>query len=111
MASRLLHRLKRSLFKDDHDGATPTSGTTPIPEATPTSGATATPGAEQCTGGWEAELEEEECVSERLGGKLCFNSGQDEGADEEDEGSGQDSDSDVLGDWMEEGLRSTGVLA
>lgn len=94
MASRLLHRLKRSLFKDD-------DGVGPGPE----------PEAAQSTGdSWEAELEEEEeCVSERLGGKLCFNSGQEEGAEDEGEGSGQDSDSDILGESMEEGRSSTGV--
>lgn len=91
MASRLLHRLKRSLFKDDE-------GIGPEPEA-----------AEFTGDSWEAELEEEEeCVGDRLGGKLCFNSGQEEGAEDEGEGSGQDSDSDILGESMEEGLNSTG---
>lgn len=92
MASRLLHRLKRSLFKDEE-------GVVPETEA-----------AEVTGDSWEAELvEEEECVSERLGGKLCFNSGQEEGAEDEGEGSGQDSDLDVFGESMEEGLSSTGV--
>lgn len=89
MASRLLHRLKRSLFKNGEVLG-------PEPEVT--------------GDGWEAELEgEEECVTERLGGKLCFDSGQEEGAEDEDEGSGQDSNSDILGESMEEGLSSTGV--
>lgn len=89
MASRLLHRLKRSLFKDGE-------AVGPEPEVT--------------GDGWEAELEEEEeCVTDRLGGKLCFNSGQEEGAEDEDEESGQDSNSDILGELMEEGLSSTGV--
>ncbi|XP_071314866.1 sorting nexin-21 [Trachinotus anak] len=97
MASRLLDRLKRSLFKDGQ-GA----------------------GIEQEAGGgqeeeefnedhWEAELaEEEECVTDRLGGTLCFDSGgggAEDGA--EGEGSGLDSDSDFLGESMEEGLSST----
>lgn len=98
MASRLLDRLKRSLFKDGQ-GA----------------------GAEQEAGGglqeaeeefkeedWEAQLEEEEeCVTDRLGGTLCFDSGG--GAEDggEGDGSGLDSDSDFLGESMEEGLSST----
>lgn len=97
MASRLLDRLKRSLFKDGQ-GA----------------------GPEQEEGGgqeeeglnedrWEAELEEEEeCVTDRLGGTLCFDSGGgglEDGA--EGEGSGLDSDSDFLGESMEEGISST----
>ncbi|KAM9350735.1 sorting nexin-21 [Symphorus nematophorus] len=103
MASRLLDRLKRSLFKDGQ-GA----------------------GPEQEAGGaqeeeefkeedWEAELEEEEeCVTDRLGGTLCFDSGigggggggggGEDGA--EGEGSGLDSDSDFLGESMEEGISS-----
>lgn len=102
MASRLLDRLKRSLFKDGQAA-----------------------GSEQETGAgqeeeeedlnenrWEAELaEEEECVTERLGGTLCFDSGgggAEDGA--EGEGSGLDSDSDFLGESMEEGLSSTGRL-
>lgn len=91
MASRLLHRLKRSLFKDDE-------GVGPEPDADAVTG-----------GGWEAELEEEEeCVTERLGGKLRFNHGQEEGAEDDGEGSGRDSDSDLLVESMEEGLSSAG---
>ncbi|XP_072222849.1 sorting nexin-21 isoform X1 [Leuresthes tenuis] len=97
MASRLLDRLKRSLFKDGQ-------GAEPEQEA----------GGGQEAGGstedrWEAELEEEEeCVTDRLGGTLCFDSGEggpEDGA--EGDGSGQDSDSDFLGESMEEGLSST----
>lgn len=99
MASRLLGRLKRSLFKDGQGFE-----------------------HEQDAGGgreqeefnkdrWEAELEdEEECVTERLGGMLCFDNGEgrvEDGA--EDDGSGMDSDSDFLGESMEEGI-STGEV-
>lgn len=94
MASRLLHRLKRSLFKDE-DGVGPEAEAIEAPGDS-----------------WEAELEEEEeCVSERLGGKLCFGSGQDEGAEDEGEGSGQDSDSYIFGESMEEGLSTGEELA
>lgn len=91
MASRLLHRLKRSLFKDVQ-GAGPEQQEAEFKEED-----------------WEAELEEEEeCVTERLGGTLCFDGGG--GAEDggEGEGSGLDSDSDFLGESMEEGLSSTG---
>lgn len=85
MASRLLHRLKRSPFKDE-------DGVGPEAKATEASGDS-----------WEAELEEEEeCVSKRLGEKLCFGSGQEERAEDEGEGSGQDSDSYIFGESMEE---------
>ncbi|XP_054465764.1 sorting nexin-21 [Anoplopoma fimbria] len=100
MASRLLDRLKRSLFKDGQ-GAGP---------------------EQEAAGGqeeevfkenrWEAELEEEEeCVTDRLGGTLCFDGGGGGGEGVEDggegDGSGLDSDSDFLGESMEEGLSST----
>ncbi|KAM9855666.1 sorting nexin-21 isoform 1-T1 [Aulostomus maculatus] len=96
MASRLLDRLKRSLFKEGQEVG-------PEQEAA----------GEQDEGRlsedhWEAELEEEEeCVTERLGGTLCFSS---EGGTEDAvdvEGEGLDSDSDFLGESMEEGLSST----
>uniref|UniRef100_A0A673A057 Sorting nexin family member 21 n=1 Tax=Sphaeramia orbicularis TaxID=375764 RepID=A0A673A057_9TELE len=98
MASRLLDRLKRSLFKDDQ-------GVGPEQEV----GGSGQEGEEFGEDYWEAELEEEEeeSVTERLGGTLCFDAGGavDEGAD--GEGSGADSDSDFLGESMEEGLSST----
>ncbi|KAM7410745.1 hypothetical protein PAMA_020944 [Pampus argenteus] len=97
MASRLLDRLKRSLFKD---------GQVAGPEQGAGGGQEEDEVKEDC---WEAELEEEEeCVTERLGGTLCFDSaggGEEDGA--EGEGSGLDSDSDFLGESMEEGLSST----
>lgn len=96
MASRLLHRLKRSFFKEGQ-GAGPEQEEAEIKE-------------DDC----EAELEEEEeCVTDRLRGTLCFDgagAGGAGGAEEggEAEGSGQDSDSDFLAESMEEGLSSTG---
>ncbi|KAM6925392.1 sorting nexin-21 [Xenentodon cancila] len=93
MASRLLYRLKRSLFKDGQGVESEKDAGGGIEE----------------DDRWEAELEEEEeCVTDRLGGTLCFDSGEgglEDGA--EGEGSGMDSDSDFLGESMEEGLSST----
>ncbi|XP_057686721.1 sorting nexin-21 [Corythoichthys intestinalis] len=91
MASRLLSRLKRSIFKD---------GQGAVPEQTGER-------EDVC----EAELEEEdECVTEQLVGTLSFDDG---GAAEdgvEEEGSGLDSDSDFLGESLEEeGLCNTGI--
>lgn len=100
MASRLLDRLKRSLFKDGQ-GAGPEQEAGVVQEE-----------EEFKEGDWEAELEEEEeCVTDRLGGTLCFDSGGGGGEDgAEGEGSGLDSDSDFLGESMEEGLSSAGEL-
>uniref|UniRef100_UPI0037E80D90 sorting nexin-21 n=1 Tax=Semicossyphus pulcher TaxID=241346 RepID=UPI0037E80D90 len=99
MASRLLDRLKRSLFKDGQ-GAGPEQEAGSVQEE-----------EEFKEDRWEAELEEEEeCVTDRLGGTLCFDSGGGGGGGEdggEGEGSGLDSDSDFLGESMEEGLSST----
>ncbi|XP_075898220.1 sorting nexin-21 [Nelusetta ayraudi] len=94
MASRLLHRLKRSFFKDGHEAELQQEEVESREE-------------EDC--GREAELEEEEeCVTDRLGGTLCFDS-REGGTDDGGEGdrSGPDSDSDFLGESMEEGLSST----
>ncbi|KAK5895225.1 hypothetical protein CesoFtcFv8_011838 [Champsocephalus esox] len=101
MASRLLDRLKRSLFKD---------GQAAGPEQEAACGQEEEEGFKK--GSLEAELEEEEeCVTDRLGGTLCFDSGGAGGGEGEDggegEGSGLDSDSDFLGESMEEGLSST----
>lgn len=97
MASRLLDRLKRSLFKDGQGVG---------PEQEEGGGQEE---AEFNEDRWEAELaEDEECVTDRLGGTLCFEGGVgglEDGA--EGEGSGQDSDSDFLGESMEEGPSST----
>ncbi|XP_039878695.1 sorting nexin-21 [Simochromis diagramma] len=96
MASRLLDRLKRSLFKDGQ-GLEPEQeeGGGPEEEAFKQDR-------------WEDELaEDEECVTDRLGGMLCFD-GTDGGLEDgaEGEGSGQDSDSDFLGESMEDGPSS-----
>ncbi|XP_035999244.1 sorting nexin-21-like [Fundulus heteroclitus] len=89
MAARLLDRLKRSLFKDGQ-GAEQEAGGGPEEEGLTKEW-------------WEAELEEEEeCVTERLRGTLCFHGGE-LGPEE----GGEDSDSDFLGESMEEGLSST----
>ncbi|KAF7646916.1 hypothetical protein LDENG_00180690 [Lucifuga dentata] len=98
MASRLLDRLKRSLFKDVQ-GAGAEQEERGKQE-----------GEEFLRDGWEAELEEEEeeRVRDRLGGTLCFDSvGRGAVDGMEGEGSGLDSDSDFLGESTEEGLSST----
>ncbi|XP_047222202.1 sorting nexin-21 [Girardinichthys multiradiatus] len=93
MAARLLDRLKRSLFKDGQ-GAEPDQDAEGGPEAEGFS-----------KDWWETELEEEEeCVTEQLRGTLCFDGGE-FGAEEG--GEGMDSDSDFLGESMEEGFSST----
>ncbi|XP_045912206.1 sorting nexin-21 isoform X1 [Micropterus dolomieu] len=95
MATRLLDRLKRSLFKDGQGAG---------PEHEAGGGQEEEEFKEES---WEAELEEEEeCVTDRLGGTLCFDSAGG-GAEDGVEGSGPDSDSDFLGESMEEGLSST----
>ncbi|XP_068608607.1 sorting nexin-21 [Brachionichthys hirsutus] len=91
MATRLLDRLRRSLFKDGQGTETEEEEEEESKEE-----------------GWEAELEEEECVTDRLGGTLSFDSGGGGGEDvDEEEGSGMDSDLDFPGESMEEGLSST----
>lgn len=94
MASRLLYRLKRSLFKDGQGAG---------PEQESACG-------QEVEDGWEAELEEEEeeRVTDRLGGTLSFDAGGGEGV--EDGSEELDSDSDYLGESMEEGLSSTGGI-
>lgn len=93
MATRLLDRLRRSLFKDGQGAGREQEEEEPKEE------------------GWEAELEEEEGVTDRLGGTLCFAGGGGTGeAQEADEGeeSWLDSESDVPAESMEEGFSSTG---
>ncbi|XP_054655004.1 sorting nexin-21 [Dunckerocampus dactyliophorus] len=95
MASRLLDRLKRSLFKEGQGAG---------PEQEAAGGAAAGAWSEDH---WEAELEEEEeGVTERLGGTLSFDSRGEAEDGAEGEGSGLDSDSDFL-ESLEEGLSST----
>lgn len=107
MASRLFDRLKRSLFRDGQGAGLEREETKEEEEEVQQKEEVL---SEEH---WEAELEDEEdCVSERLGGMLCFDGGGPEGGvgaedGAEGEGSGLDSDSDFMGDWMEEGLSST----
>lgn len=89
MASKLLDRLRRTLFKEGEvskeDGVTEE-----FPESS------------------ELEDDTEECVSERLGGTLCFDGESALESEDAGDGSGLDSDSDFLGESVEEGLSSTG---
>ncbi|XP_061621151.1 sorting nexin-21 isoform X1 [Phyllopteryx taeniolatus] len=88
MASQLLDRLKRSLFKDGQGARPKRLG--------------------QKEDGCEAELEEEdECVAERVGGTLSFDGSTAAQDRVEGEGSGLDSDSDFLGESLEDVLSST----
>ncbi|XP_028266591.1 sorting nexin-21 [Parambassis ranga] len=109
MASRLLDRLKRSLFKDGQ-GAGPEQEEEEEEEGGGGGGGGGQEEAGLNKDRWEAELEEEEeCVTDRLGGTLCFDGaggGLEDGGGE-GEGSGLDSDSDFMGESMEEGLSST----
>ncbi|KAM6976419.1 sorting nexin-21 [Aplochiton taeniatus] len=98
MASRLLDRLRRSLFKDGE-------GTCPHLSRQEENGEN-----QQERGdfpeNWGLEDDDDECVSERLGGTLCFDCGE-EAPCNEGEGSGLDSDSDFLGESLEDGASST----
>uniref|UniRef100_A0A3P8WWH7 Sorting nexin family member 21 n=1 Tax=Cynoglossus semilaevis TaxID=244447 RepID=A0A3P8WWH7_CYNSE len=88
MAHRFLDRLKRSLLKDQLVGIQRLNDNR-----------------------WEAELAEDECVTDRLVGTLCFSSevGEAEVVDgDEGEESEPDSDSDFQSESVEEGLSSTG---
>ncbi|KAM9342735.1 LOW QUALITY PROTEIN: sorting nexin-21 [Pholidichthys leucotaenia] len=97
MASRFLDRLKRSLLKDSQGVG---------PEQEGVGGQEEQRFNNDC---WEAELaDDEECITERLRGMLCFDGGEgtlEDGVD--GEGSGADSDSDFHGELMEESLSST----
>lgn len=91
MASKLLDRLRRTLFKE---GEVVARESIDVPEDSfPES----------------SELEDDtECLSERLGGTLCFDG--ERAMESEDPGgaSGPDSDSDFLGESVEDGFSSTG---
>ncbi|XP_035593941.1 sorting nexin-21-like [Oncorhynchus keta] len=90
MATKLLDRLRRTLFKE---GEVVARESTDVPEDSfPES----------------SELEDDtECLSERLGGTLCFDG--ERAMESEDPGgaSGPDSDSDFLGESVEDGFSST----
>ncbi|XP_062396957.1 sorting nexin-21 [Sardina pilchardus] len=88
MASKLLDRLRRTLFKE---GEIPseTEGIDDFPES--------------------SELEDDtDCISARLGGTLCFEGdGAQESGEDAGEGSGPESDSDFLGESMDNACSST----
>ncbi|XP_028850531.1 sorting nexin-21 [Denticeps clupeoides] len=86
MAGKLLDRLRRTLFKEG-EVASDAEGTDDFPES--------------------SELEDDtDCVSARLGGTLCFEG--DGALESEDAGdaSGPDSDSDFLGESIDNGCSS-----
>ncbi|KAJ8016548.1 hypothetical protein DPEC_G00008390 [Dallia pectoralis] len=90
MASKLLDKLRRTLFKE---GEAVFKEPVDVPEDSfPES----------------AELEDDtECLSERLGGTLCFDGENVLQSEDPEEASGQDSDSDFLGESVEDGFSST----
>lgn len=90
MASKLLDRLRRTLFKGEVVSREPID----VPEDSfPES----------------SELEDDtECLSERLGGTLCFDGESALESEDPGEASGPDSDSDFLGESVEDGFSSTG---
>ncbi|KAG5837914.1 hypothetical protein ANANG_G00218150 [Anguilla anguilla] len=85
MASKLLDRLRRSLFKE---------------------GASAEPGAEEFPESSELE-DDTECVSARLSGTLSFEGERTLDSEDTGEASGPDSDSDFLAESIENGSCST----
>ncbi|KAL1021188.1 hypothetical protein UPYG_G00009930 [Umbra pygmaea] len=90
MASKLLDRLKRTLFKEGEACSKDPNDVTEdsFPES--------------------SELEDDtECVSERLGGTLCFDGENTLDLEEQGEASGPDSDSEFLGESVEDGFSST----
>lgn len=102
MAHRFLDRLKRSLLKDQLVGIQRVEGEGDIARKEE---------EELNDNRWEAELAEDECVTDRLVGTLCFSSevGEAEVVDgDEGEESEPDSDSDFQSESVEEGLSSTG---
>lgn len=92
MASKLLDRLRRTLFKGEVVSREPID----VPEDSfPES----------------SELEDDtECLSERLGGTLCFDGESAMESEDPGEASGPDSDSDYLGESIEDGFSSTGIV-
>eukprot|EP00063_Salmo_salar_P026560 XP_014001395.1 PREDICTED: sorting nexin-21-like [Salmo salar] len=90
MASRLMDRLRRTLFKEGEVVSKEPIDVTE--ESFPES----------------SELEDDtECVSERLGGTLCFDGESALESEDPGEASGPDSDSDYLGESIEDGFSST----
>ncbi|XP_010898306.1 sorting nexin-21 isoform X2 [Esox lucius] len=90
MASKLLDRLRRTLFKEGE--AVFKEPTDVTEDSFPES----------------SELEDDtECVSERLGGTLCFDGENVLESEDPGEASGLDSDSDFLGESVEDGFGST----
>ncbi|KAM9506400.1 sorting nexin-21-like isoform 1-T1 [Salvelinus alpinus] len=88
MASKLLDRLRRTLFKE---GEVVASEPIDVPEDSfPES----------------SELDDTECLSERLGGTLCFDGESAMESEDPGEASGPDSDSDFLGESVEDGFSS-----
>ncbi|XP_029575387.1 sorting nexin-21 [Salmo trutta] len=90
MASKLMDRLRRTLFKEGEVVSKEPIDVTE--ESFPES----------------SELEDDtECVSERLGGTLCFDGESALESEDPGEASGPDSDSDYLGESIEDGFSST----
>ncbi|XP_064779060.1 sorting nexin-21-like [Oncorhynchus masou masou] len=90
MASKLMDRLRRTLFKEGEVVSKEPIDVTE--ESFPES----------------SELEDDtECLSERLGGTLCFDGESALESEDPGEASGPDSDSDYLGESIEDGFSST----
>ncbi|XP_055748260.1 sorting nexin-21-like [Salvelinus fontinalis] len=90
MASKLMDRLRRTLFKEGEVVSKEPIDVTE--ESFPES----------------SELEDDtECVSERLGGRLCFDGESALESEDPGEASGPDSDSDYLGESIEDGFSCT----
>ncbi|XP_020361924.1 sorting nexin-21-like isoform X1 [Oncorhynchus tshawytscha] len=90
MASKLMDRLRRTLFKEGEVVSKEPIDVTEerFPES--------------------SELEDDtECLSERLGGTLCFDGESALESEDPGEASGPDSDSDYLGESIEDGFSST----
>lgn len=91
MASKLLDRLRRTLFKEG-ELCTEADGTDEFPES--------------------SELEDDtDYVSAKLGGTLCFEGDAVLDSEEAGEASGPDSDSDFFGESLDNPCSSTGILS